>query len=44
MHFWVKLIDIGFKGVNITDGASINRFDELLDTFSYSGNDQVSKS
>jgi hypothetical protein len=30
-----------FKGVNITDGAStINRFDELLDTFSYFGNDQ----
>jgi hypothetical protein len=29
-----------FKGVNITDGAStINRFDELLDTFSYR-NDQ----
>jgi hypothetical protein len=34
-----KLTDIGFKGVNIT-ASTINRFDELLDTFSYFGNDQ----
>ena len=38
---WSKLIEVGFfDGVATTGGGStIDRFDELLDTFSYSGRD-----
>jgi hypothetical protein len=38
---WIKLIDIGFfDGIALTAGGStIDRFDELLDTFNYFGRD-----
>ena len=38
---WLKLIDIGFfDGIALTAGGStIDRFDELLDTFNYFGRD-----
>jgi hypothetical protein len=41
IDLWINLIDADFfKGVGISSGGNtINRFDELLDTFSYFGRD-----